>query len=88
MTTMTDHPWEVFLHHRARVLRWFREEGKTPAEVAHVLSMDPGQVRLILAYVDDYPEDFVDAVAPVPLPMARRVAARKEGAASPGGEKR
>jgi hypothetical protein len=40
-------PWSDFLHHRARVIDVFIEEGKSPEEIALVLSMDPGQVRLI-----------------------------------------
>lgn len=41
-------PWMDFLHHRARVLVEFEEDGKSPEESARILSMDPGQVRLIL----------------------------------------
>lgn len=74
MTTETDHPWNVYLHHRARVLVWLREQGKTPEQIVETLAMDPGQVRLILGYVADCPEDFADPVAKVPIPMARRVA--------------
>jgi hypothetical protein len=40
-------PWSDFLHHRARVIDVFTAEGKSPEEIAWVLSMDPGQVRLI-----------------------------------------
>lgn len=72
--TMTDHPWQVYLHHRARVLRWLAEQGNDPELTARQMTMDPGQVRLILGYVHDYPEDFSDPVAPVPVPMARRIA--------------
>jgi len=40
--------WVDFLHHRARVLIMWEREGKTPAESAQMMSMDPVQVRLIL----------------------------------------
>ena len=42
-------PWADFLHHRSRVLAMWQAEGKSPEESARLMSMDPGQVRLILA---------------------------------------
>lgn len=41
--------WADFLHHRARVLDEWADEGKSPEESARIMSMDPVQVRLILA---------------------------------------
>ena len=51
-------PWADFLHHRARVLRMWREEGKTAAEALSGMQMDLGQVRLILMTVDEHPEEY------------------------------
>lgn len=42
-------PWADFLHYRARLLRAWEAEGGTAEQSARRLSMDPGQVRLILA---------------------------------------
>lgn len=41
------HPWADFLHHRKVVIHFFFGEGKTPDEIARVLSMDGDQVLLI-----------------------------------------
>jgi hypothetical protein len=41
--------WMEFLGARARLLREWDREGRLPEESARDLSMDPGQVRLILA---------------------------------------
>jgi len=68
--TTTDHPWQVYLHHRARTLDWMRKQGKTPEEMVRELAMDPGQVRLILMTVDDYPEDYA-VTSPVPIVGAK-----------------
>jgi DNA-binding CsgD family transcriptional regulator len=53
-----SHPWMVFLHARARCLRWLRDEGKTDVEIARTMSMDPAQVQMILRHVDEHPEEF------------------------------
>lgn len=45
------HPWADFLHHRGRVLLMWEREGKRPEESARLMSMDPGQVRMILDHV-------------------------------------
>lgn len=42
-------PWADFLHHRSRVLAMWQADGKSPEDSASLMSMDPGQVRLILA---------------------------------------
>lgn len=47
------HPWADFLHHRARVLVMWRDEGRSPEHSAASMAMDPGQVRLILATFDE-----------------------------------
>jgi hypothetical protein len=48
------HPWADFLHHRKRALVWLRDERKeTPEETAVTMSMDPVQVRSILAHADE-----------------------------------
>lgn len=75
-----DDPWGVFLHHRARLIHRWTCEGRSAEAIARDLSMDPGQVRLIHAYVVDCPEDFRDKVKPVPVPMARSVAREKRTA--------
>jgi len=55
----SGHPWADFLHHRARALRWLRDEMKKSDEaIARDLSMDPTQVTLILMHVDAHPEEF------------------------------
>lgn len=47
------HPWADFLHHRMRALVWLRDENKeTPEATARTMSMDPGQVRMILSHAD------------------------------------
>lgn len=47
------HPWADFLHHRRLALRYLsKEEHATPEELAETLSMDAGQVRLILMSED------------------------------------
>jgi hypothetical protein len=52
-------PWADFLHHRARALRWLRDEmNETPEKTAQTMAMDPGQVRLILAHIDANPKEF------------------------------
>ena len=43
------YPWADFLHHRARVLRMWRDEGKSIEEMVADMTMDPGQTRLTLA---------------------------------------
>lgn len=70
--TTTIHPWGVYLHHRARVLDYFRRDGQTPEQIVETLRMDPDQVRLILMTVDDYPEDYA-VTSPVPIPGAKRL---------------
>jgi len=65
--TKTSHPWAVYLHHRARVLRWLHDQGKTPEQIVSELSMDPMQVRLILMTVEEHPETY-DQTSPVPIP--------------------
>jgi len=42
--------WADFLHHRARVLVEWESEGKSPAESARLMGMDPVQVALILDF--------------------------------------
>lgn len=54
-------PWADFLNARARVLEEWRQEGKTAEQSARAMSMDPGQVRLILAHVADNPDEFPTA---------------------------
>jgi len=52
-------PWADFLHHRARALRWLRDEmHRTNTDIADTVRMDPGQVQLILMTVDASPEEF------------------------------
>jgi hypothetical protein len=49
-----SHPWSDFLHARALCLRWLRDErGESPEKICQTMAMDPVQVRLILAYVDE-----------------------------------
>ena len=56
---MSTHPWGAFLHARAIALRWLRDEQKeTPEKIAQTMSMDPGQVRLILMHVDSSPDEY------------------------------
>lgn len=50
--------WADFLHHRARVLAEWWDEGKTPEESARLMSMDPVQVQMILGHVLDNPEMY------------------------------
>lgn len=51
---LAPHPWRDFLEARMRALVWMRDVmGYVPEESARQLSMDPGQVRLILATADD-----------------------------------
>lgn len=55
----STHPWGAFLHARAIALRWLRDEMKeTPEKIAQTMSMDPGQVRLILMHVDANPDEY------------------------------
>jgi hypothetical protein len=42
-----DHPWQRFLEARRDVIEWMLSDGHDAAQIARVLSMDPGQVRLI-----------------------------------------
>ncbi len=52
-------PWADYLHHRARALRWQRDEmGKNPEAIARDMTMDSVQVRLILMTVDQHPEEY------------------------------
>ena len=53
------HAWSDFLHHRARALRWLRDEmEKSPEQIVQDMTMDPTQVRLILMTVDKNPETY------------------------------
>lgn len=53
------HPWNDFLHHRARVMRWLRDEfGRAPKQIANQLSMDEQQVALVMAHVDAHPDEY------------------------------
>jgi len=55
----SGHPWGDFLFYRARVLRWLRDEMKEdPEQTCKTLSMDPGQVYLILKTVDENPTEY------------------------------
>lgn len=52
------HPWADFLHHRARVLAQWRDEGKTLGEMVTAIQMDATQARLIVMTVDDNPGEY------------------------------
>ncbi len=55
-------PWMDCLHHRARALRWLRDEmHETPAQIARTMSMDEIQVAGILYHVDRHPEEYEPA---------------------------
>lgn len=41
------HPWAEFLLARKVAIDWFLENGKNYEQIAQILSMDEGQVRLI-----------------------------------------
>lgn len=51
------HPWEEFLNARAAALIWMRDEmKKSNEEIAHLMSMDAEQVKLILLNLGKYEE--------------------------------
>lgn len=53
---MKPHPWGDFLAARMRAVVWMRDEMHySPEATADALSMDPGQVRLILASAERTP---------------------------------
>ena len=45
---MGEHPWAAFLAARLRCIAWMLDEGKSEEEILHTLSMDPGQVKLLV----------------------------------------
>lgn len=47
--------WSDFLHHRARLLRRWIAEGKSPGECCQILEMDSVQVVLIVAGTPEDP---------------------------------
>lgn len=60
---MSDYPgkgdcWADFLHHRARVIRMFAQQGRSSEQIANTLSMDPVQVAGILGWVLGHPEEY------------------------------
>lgn len=51
--TTPGHPWGDFLHARMRCLVWLRDVmHETPEQSARTMTMDPGQVRLLLMTAD------------------------------------
>lgn len=49
MITKSKHPWANFLHARRICLEWMRKElNYNDEQIAHAMSMDAMQVKLIL----------------------------------------
>jgi hypothetical protein len=52
---MTDpHPWAAFLAARLRAIDWMRGEGQSDAMIVRALSLDPGQLTLLLMTIARY----------------------------------
>jgi hypothetical protein len=44
----TPHPWDVFLRSRLACIAWMLAEGKTPYDIAAILSMDKAHVEELM----------------------------------------
>jgi len=52
------HIWEAFLKARAGVILFLYKQGKTPEEIAIILSMDAEQVSSIMKSIRQNSDDF------------------------------
>jgi len=53
------HPWDAFLKARLRAIDWMSEDGQSAEYIVHALSLDPGQLQLLLMTIASHKAEGV-----------------------------